>query len=80
MRKQPLFIYEVISVRFKFYCRSLLSVKKTCFFYLIFKRMKLGPVFLRTNDCYQLVNSLLPNMMMLNLLYVVQWFSCTVVQ
>ena len=38
MRKQPLSYNEVISVRFKFKCRSLLSVKKTWFFYLIFHK------------------------------------------
>ena len=32
MRKQSLSYTKVISVRFKFQCRSLLSVKKTCFF------------------------------------------------
>ena len=44
MRKQPLFIYEVISVRFKFYCRSLLSVKKTCFFLFNFIQRQLKTV------------------------------------
>ena len=29
------FIYRMISVRFKFYCRSLLSVKKNLIFFLI---------------------------------------------
>ena len=50
MRKQPLFLYEVISVRFKFYCRSLLPVKKKLvFFYIINDKELLGKLISNTD-------------------------------